>query len=126
MRRFSFASLLLCVLAACSGNEGALSLACEGQRRLLRGNLEEPWQGVRQSQQDKQVTYAFQGHKLEGMHDCEVWNAREIRCTHSKSDGSAARNFRFDRESLSVRDQVFTRGRSLTEEVTFEGECKLR
>jgi hypothetical protein len=126
-RGLSTLTLCLCAalwLSACSGHDDDLSLQCEGQRRLLRGNVEEPWTGVRQSQEDKTVTYALRDRKLEGQHECQVWTAHDIRCTHSKTDGSAQRQFVLDRESLRVRDQTFTRGRSLTEEVTFEGECK--
>jgi hypothetical protein len=124
---FSLFTLSLCSalwFSACSSHDDDLSLQCEGQRRVLRGNVEEPWTGVRQSQEDKTVTYALRGRKLEGEHECQVWNAQEIRCTHSKIDGSAQRQFVLERESLRVRDQTFTRGRSLTEEITFEGECK--
>ena len=113
-------------LAACSSHDDDLSLQCEGQRRLLRGNVEEPWTGVRQAQEEKTVTFELRGRQLEGQHECQVWNAREIRCTHGKTDGTAQRQFVLDRESLRVRDQTFTQGRSLTEQVTFEGECKKR
>ena len=113
-------------LTACSGQDDDLTLQCEGQRRLLRGNVEEPWTGVRQAQEDKTVTFELRGRQLEGQHECQVWNEREIRCTHAKTDGTSQRQFVLDRESLRVRDQTFTQGRSLTEQSTFEGECKKR
>ena len=116
---------VLC-LSACSGHDDDLTLQCEGQRRLLRGNVEEPWTGVRQVQEEKTVTFELRGRQLEGQHECQVWNDREIRCSHAKTDGTAQRQFVLDRESLRVRDQTFTQGRSLTEQVTFEGECKKR
>ena len=116
---------VLC-LSACSGHDDDLTLQCEGQRRLLRGNVEEPWTGVRQVQEEKTVTFELRGRQLEGQHECQVWSDREIRCSHAKTDGTAQRQFVLDRESLRVRDQTFTQGRSLTEQVTFEGECKKR
>ena len=81
---------------------------------------------MRQTSEDKVVTYDIRGRKLEGHHECQVWSAKEIRCSDTKTDGTAQRQFMLDRESLRVRDQSFTRGRSLTEEITFEGECKQR
>ena len=111
-------------LAACSREGGDLKLECEGQRRLLRGNVAEPIDGVRESVQDHTETYDLQGFKLDGEHECQVWNDSEIRCAYSKPDGTLERTFRLELEGLRVRDQVFTRGRSLTEKAQFEGECK--
>lgn len=111
-------------LSACFHQDQDLTLQCEGQRRMLRGNVEEPWTGVRQAQDEKVITYELRGRKLEGQHLCQVWSDSEIRCSHSKSDGSEQRVFVLDRESLRLRDQTFTKGRTLTQELTFEGECK--
>lgn len=117
--------LLLCgTLAGCGGSDRDLSLACEGQRRLLRGNVETPLAGVRQVEQARTERYALSGRKLDGVLECSVWNASEIRCAHSKPDGTLARSFVLDREAMRVREEVFTRGRTLTEQVTFEGECR--
>lgn len=119
--------VLLCAvitLSACGGRDRNLSLQCEGQTRMMRGNLLAPLNGVRTAEQDKMVEYVLKGRKLEGLFECVVWNDQEIRCETSKPDGTSRRVFRLDRVSLFVRDQVFTRGRSLTEEVTFEGECR--
>lgn len=117
-------AVMVSCLAACSGGDGDLRLDCVGERQLLRGNLEEPTNGVRRVKEEKQQVFELQGHKLEGQHACQVWNDKEIRCTHQKTDGSLQRQFRLDRESLRVRDQTFTKGRTLTEQITFEGECK--
>ena len=117
-------ALMSLTLTACSGHDSDLTLQCEGKQQLLRGNVEEPWTGVRQASEEKTVTYEIRGRKLEGHHDCQIWTDKEIRCADLKTDGSAQRQFTLDRESLRVRDQTFTRGRTLTQEVTFEGECK--
>jgi len=97
-------------LAACSGGDGDLRLDCVGERQLLRGNLEEPTNGVRRVKEEKQQVFELQGHKLEGQHACQVWTDKEIRCTHQKTDGSLQRQFRLDRESLRVRDQTLGGG----------------
>ena len=122
--------IMLCMTAVwgigCSNHDGDLTLQCEGTRHRLRGNVEEPWTGVRQAQEEKTVTYEIRGRKLEGQHECQVWTAQEIRCSDTKIDGTSQREFMLDRESLRMRDQTFFQGRNLTEELTFEGECKLR
>ena len=117
--------LLLCVtLAGCGASDRDLIVECEGQRRLLRGNVGAPLPGVRQAEQARSERFELSGRKLEGLHGCSVWNAAEIRCAHSKPDGTFARSFVLDREAMRVRDEVFTRGRTLTEQTTFEGECR--
>ena len=117
--------LLLCLtLAGCGGRDRDLSLECEGQRRLLRGNVGVPQSGVRQVEQARSERYELSGRKLDGLHACSVWNAQEIRCAHSKPDGTLARSFALDRDAMRVREEVFTRGRTLTEQTTFEGECR--
>ena len=117
--------LLLCVtLAGCGGRDRDLSLQCEGQRRLVRGNVGVPQSGVRQVEQARTERFELTGRKLDGLQECSVWNDSEIRCTHSKPDGTLARSFVLDREAMRVREEVFSRGRTLTEQVTFEGECR--
>ena len=117
--------LLLCVtLVGCGGRDRDLTLECEGQRRLLRGNVGVPQSGVRQAEQARTERYELSGRKLDGLHDCKVWNPGEIRCAHSKPDGTLSRSFVLDREAMRVREEVFSRGRTLTEQTTFEGECR--
>lgn len=122
--RFLAAACVLLSLAACAPHKDDLSLACEGQRRLLRGNVSDPIKGVRESVEDRSERYALTEHKFDGVHECQVWGEEEIRCDYSKPDGTYSRSFRLERDSLRVHDQVFTRGRTLTENVSFEGECK--
>ena len=115
--------LVSLVLAGCGGRDRDMTLQCEGARRLVRGNVEAPLAGVRQAEQMRTERYELKGRKLDGVYECNVWSASEIRCTHSKPDGTLSRTFAFDREAMRVREEVFSRGRTLTEQVTFEGEC---